>query len=99
MLKHVTIDDFASREGQAFRLELGEFSEEFKLVQVDKLKYEYPNSFRKPFSLLFEGDPSKLYPQATYLIEHPDYPEKLPFFLVPVQGDKPGSMYLEAVFT
>jgi hypothetical protein len=51
---------------------------------------------QEQFSLLFRGDPGRIYPQQIFSLEH-DSIGQLELFLVPVGRDVEGTMY-EAVF-
>ena len=52
---------------------------------------------RAPFSLLFLAAVEELLPQQIYSLTHPDFPEALSMFLVPI-GQVDGGLLLEAVF-
>lgn len=52
---------------------------------------------RPPFSLLFLAKTATLLPQQIYSLTHPELPEALNIFLVPV-GQADGGILLEAVF-
>ena len=68
-------------------------AELIELVRLDK----YDNLQRQPFSFVLRTNQiNEYYPQATFIIIHPDKGE-LPIFLVPLGPDNTGMSY-QAIF-
>lgn len=95
MLEGVTIDDFAGRVGERFRLDAGERALELVLEECARLGE--PALERVPFSLLFRGPREPVLAQRIYPLVH-DELGRFELFLVPVAQDDDGTRY-EAVFT
>jgi len=56
-----------------------------------------PEARRQPFSLLFFALVEEILPQQIYSLTHPEFPEPLSLFLVPV-GQADGGLLLESIF-
>ncbi len=109
MLETLTIDMFAARLGETFRLRVQpEQVLDIELVRVTPLRVpgadgtEMPRS-REPFSLLFRGPVDRVAPQRIYALEH-DVMGSHELFLVPIGpgsagGPGQGGMLYEAIFT
>jgi hypothetical protein len=102
MSDELTRERFNPYLDQAFRITSPEIEEPFApidlvLVEVADLsdRYDFPDEFRDPFSLLFRGPQSPALPQTTYGLRASDGYETA-LFLVPVGLDEKGHLY-EAV--
>jgi len=98
MLDKVTIETFAPRKGETFRL-TGEGVDgelELKLSAVRGTGLQ-GRAKREQFSLHFDGPAEPILPQSIYRLENAEL-GTLDLFLVPVAGDEEGVTY-EAVFT
>ena len=97
MLDKLTIDDFRSRIGDAFRVVVDDQQYfEAQLSEVNELGTGVPGG-RNPFSLIWRAAAEVVVPQRIYRIEH-DQLGALDIFLVPL-GPEGGAMRYEAVFT
>jgi hypothetical protein len=103
MLDKLTIDMFAARLGETFRLQVEpERVLELELVQVTPLKVrtargpEVPRA-REPFSIVFRGPTSAVAQQRIYPLEH-DTMGTHELFIVPI-GPGQGGMLYEAIFS
>jgi hypothetical protein len=103
MLETRTIDMFAGRLGERFRLRVEpETSLDLELIEVTPLRVRSaagPDArpHREPFSLVFRGPAHIVAPQRIYPLEH-DTMGSYELLLVPIGPDAPGMRY-EAVFT
>jgi hypothetical protein len=103
MLETLTIDMFAARLGERFRMRVqGEHSLELELIEVTPLRVRSAGGAdssraREPFSLVFRGPANLVAPQRIYPVEH-DTIGSHELFLVPIGPDHAGMRY-EAVFT
>ena len=105
MLDKLTSEDFFPLIDQEFTIQ-AEASEPFKvkLITVTDLGSETPGSAdpsggregRRPFSIVFRGQPDPVLPQRIYQIENQSL-GSLSIFLVPIGPDQEGMLY-EAVF-
>jgi hypothetical protein len=99
MLESFTAEMFAGRIGQQFRLRASADT----VMQVELIEAKVlgssaaDSSLRKPFSILFRGPMTPVWPQRIYRVEH-DAMESFDLFVVPV-GPKNGGMEYEAIFT
>ena len=97
MLRSVTIETFASRIGERFRLSAGDGqSMDAKLIEATPLGASACGG-RQPFSIVFLGPAAPVWPQRIYRVEH-EALDPLDLFLVPI-GPRDGGMMYEAVFT
>lgn len=103
MLDTFTVDTFAGRLGDTFRVRLdGSRAAEVKLVEARPLTSESAERWaaggrRAPFALVFVGGRDAAFPQRMYPVEH-DGVGRFDLFLVPIGPDAEGMRY-EAVFT
>jgi hypothetical protein len=95
VLESLTVDAFAGRVGERFRLVADEETLEVTLVECEPLGGTALS--RVPFSLVFLGPREPLLPQRIYPLGHDELGE-LEMFLVPIAQDAEGTRY-EAVFT
>lgn len=93
----LTIEDFADRVGNKFRLSTddGDTTPELELIEVTAVGQ--PINDRQQFSIVFEGSRSSVPGQRTYRLEHDDL-GGIDLFLVPIFGDDE-IVRCEAVFT
>lgn len=70
---------------------------EVVLAEVTEFRPAGDSGLRAPFSLLFHGPVSPVWPQRTYEVSHPDL-GTFELFLVPL-GPEGEAMRYEAVFT
>jgi hypothetical protein len=97
MLKSVTIETFAPRIGERFRLSAGDGQAmDAKLIEVTPLGASARGG-RQPFSLVFLGPAAPVWPQRIYRVEH-EALDPLDLFLVPL-GPRDGAMQYQAIFT
>lgn len=97
MLKSVTIETFAPRIGERFRLSAGDgHAMDAKLIEATPLGASVRGG-RQPFSIVFLGPAAPVWPQRIYRVEH-EALDPLDLFLVPI-GPRDGGMMYEAVFT
>lgn len=99
MLESFTAEMFAGRIGQQFRLRASaDTVMQVELIEAKVLGSAAADpSLRKPFSILFRGPMTPVWPQRIYRVEH-DAMESFDLFVVPV-GPKNGGMEYEAIFT
>jgi hypothetical protein len=105
MLESFTLQTFAPRLGEAFRLRLGAGETlDLTLIEATDLgggPAPAPDQGaagppRRPFSVVFRGPPGVPLPQRIYRLEH-DRLGAFDLFLVPIGPDAAGMRY-EAVF-
>jgi hypothetical protein len=99
VLEALTVDTFAPRIGETFRIDLPDGAIALQLVAADLLGEPAGEggAARAPFSIVFRGPHEVLLPQRTYRLEHDDL-AALEIFLVPIGPDEDGLRY-EAVFS
>ena len=106
MLDTLTIDSYAPRLGEKFRLRVHtDRALEVELVEVTPLAdmkaagHHAPGK-RVPFSIVFRGPVDPIVPQRTYPVEH-DTMGTHELFLVPIGPGRtgPAGMLYEAIFT
>ena len=100
MLESLTLETFAPRIGERFRLSADAgHSLEVTLVEATALGTASRSQAarRAPFSVVFLGPAAPLWPQRIYRLEH-DAMASVDLFLVPL-GPRDGGMMYEAVFT
>ena len=98
MVAEFTVDTFAHRVGECFRIRLDSGdSLEATLVEASELGPALVAEGRVPFSLVFLGPTEPVLPQRIYRVEHAEL-GALDIFLVPLGPDDVGQRY-EAVFT
>lgn len=101
MLDKLSVDHFSAHVDQSFSMSLAEDQFEMTLIRASLSRhqpFDDPKK-RKAFSLFFRPLDDRKYPQATYVIEHPEIEEPLNIFMSPVMGDEPGSFVMQAVFS
>ncbi len=97
MLKSVTIETFAPRIGEGFRLSAGDGQAmDAKLIEATPLGAS-AHGGRQPFSIVLLGPAAPVWPQRIYRVEH-EALDPLDLFLVPV-GPRDGGMQYQAIFT
>jgi len=94
-LEDLTGATFEPHIGDAFTITAEPQAIELVLAEVTILA-DRPGG-RDPFSLLFQGPPQPLLPQAIYRLEHPRL-GPLEIFIVPLGQDAAGARY-EAIFS
>jgi hypothetical protein len=96
MLESFTVETFADRVGEAFRIRFEpDDPVEAELVEAQPLGPA--EGRRAPFSLVFRAPKEPIYPQRIYAVEH-DELGSFEIFLVPIAPDEAAARY-EAVFT
>ena len=100
-LEHLTIESFAGRVGERFRIRLPPtLTLDTTLVEARPLgpapKDLTGRTKRAPFALLFRGPGEPLLPQRIYTVEH-DAMGALDIFMVPVGRERDALLY-EAIF-
>lgn len=88
-------EDFASHLNSRFNMTAGDATTALELIAVKRLPQHART--RQPFSLLFRGVGTTVWPQGIYHLSRPGLDE-LDIFLVPVGKDESGVRY-EAVFS
>lgn len=97
-MDYLTIDDFADKAGQAFKLTAGEAVLDLTLTSVTPGRHKAPpGAPRAPFSLFFDGTTGRLCPQDTYTLKH-ETMGALDIFLVPIAANQDGTYRYQAVF-
>ena len=97
MLESLTIDTFAGRIGERFRIVFEpESASDAELVEATQLSPP-AGERRAPFSLVFRVDSGEPHEQRIYPVQHDELGE-LELFLVPITAGEDGVRY-EAVFT
>ena len=97
MLEGLAFGDFSGRVGEEFRLEGPSNVVPLTLVEATDLsRRENPGPRRSPFSLIFRGPHSPVFPQRIWPLTHESL-GRLEIFLVPIGPDASGMRY-EAVF-
>ena len=101
MLEDFTLETFAGRVGQRFRIAVDDTDwVEAELAEASAIGPQpapASGSERSPFSIVFRGPPDPLLPQRIYRFEH-DELGSFDLFVVPIGRDAAGVDY-EAVFT
>jgi hypothetical protein len=100
MLENFRLTTFSDRIGDTFRLSAGAALEaDLVLIQANALskQSENPASGRAPFSLVFRGPLTPVFPQATYQFSHAML-GVFEMFIVPTGPGEDGMLY-EAIFT
>ena len=99
MLESFTVETFAGRVGEAFRITLADGAAiDTVLVEARTWSGEAAQGRgRVPFALLFRGPPRPVLPQRIYRMEHADI-GAFDLFIVPIGPDAEGMRY-EAVFS
>jgi hypothetical protein len=100
MLERLTIDDFAGRLAERFRIVVDETTQlEATLVEAEANESSAPatDEGRTPFAIVFLGPSSPVLPQRIYRFEH-DAMGVFEIFIVPIGRDADGVRY-EAIFT
>src|SRR5262245_19322718 len=97
MLESLTAESFTQRLGERFRVHARpEMAIDVELIEANVLGASNA-SRRAPFSILFRGPLSPVWPQRTYRLDH-DAMGSFDLFLVPVGPDATGMVY-QAIFT
>ena len=100
MLESMTLETFAPRIGERFRLSAdAEQAIEVTLIEASAIGggTSAPDTRRRPFSLVFLGPPGPVWPQRIYRLEH-DAVGSCDLFLVPI-GPRDRGMQYQAIFT
>ena len=95
MLDLLRCEDFAAHLNSPFNMAAGDATTALELIAVTRLP-QHARS-RQPFSLLFRGAGTTVWPQGIYHLSRPGL-EQLEIFLVPVGRDESGVRY-EAIFS
>jgi len=99
MLESLTINDFADKIGQPFKIRFEENVEvDLTLSKVDPGKYKSPVGGREPFSLIFNGPENLRLSQGAFPLEH-EALGSLPIFIVPVGQNADGTILYQAIFS
>ena len=97
MLTSVTIETFAPRIGERFRVSAGDGQAmDAKLIEATPLGASAGGG-RQPFSIVFLGPAAPVWPQRIYRVEH-EALDPVELFLVPI-GPRDGGMQYQAIFT
>jgi hypothetical protein len=96
VLEDFTVETFAPRVGETFRVDTGSATVEMCLTEVTESEGAGPSG-RTPFSLVFLDAGGEVLPQHIYPFEH-DELGSFEIFIVPIGQDPDGVRY-EAVFT
>jgi hypothetical protein len=85
--------------GETFRVDFPNGVLDLKLEAIIVLmeKHLNPRMKRDAFSWQLRGRADMMAPQNTYVLQHPNFPEGLPLFIVPIGRTEEGVLY-EAVF-
>jgi hypothetical protein len=99
MLESLTLETFAPRVGERFRLAAGGQAIDVTLIEATALDgAPGARSTRcPPFSLVFLGPPDPVWPQRIYRLEH-EAVGCADLFFVPL-GPRDGGMQYQAIFT
>jgi hypothetical protein len=98
VLETFTCETFAPHVGETFRLHVdGPEAVDVVLTDATELPMAHARPGRAPFSLVFRGPPTIVYPPRIYQLERPGL-GSFELFLVPIGADADGVRY-EAVFT
>lgn len=95
MLDLLRSEDFEAHLNSPFVMTAGETATALELIAVTRLPQHART--RQPFSLLFRGAGTTVWPQGIYHLSRPGL-EQLDIFLVPVGKDESGVQY-EAIFS
>jgi hypothetical protein len=96
-LVSVTLETFAPRVGERFRISAGEGTTiDAALIEAAPLGASARGG-RQPFSLIFLGPAAPVWPQRIYRVDHRAL-GSLDLFLVPI-GPRDGGMQYEAIFS
>lgn len=95
MLDKLRCEDFEVHLNAPFEMRTGDRTTAVELIEVTRLPQHA--STRQPFSLLFRGGGTTVWPQGIYHLSRAGLDE-LDIFLVPVGKDESGVRY-EAVFS
>lgn len=99
MLGTLTINDFADKIGNTFKIKFeGDVEVDLTLAKVEPGKYKTPSTTREPFSLLFNGPESMRLSQGAFPLEN-EALGTLPIFIVPVGENADGTITYQAVFS
>jgi hypothetical protein len=96
VLETFTVDTFAGRVGETFRVHDDSGDLEMQLASAETTS-ERRGTGRAPFSLVFVGPLEPVLPQRIYPFEH-DGLGAFELFIVPIGPNESGMQY-EAVFT
>ena len=95
MLDTLTCEDFESHLNSPFDMTAGDATMVLELIEVKRLPQQART--RQPFSLLFRGGGTTVWPQGIYHLSRAGLDE-IDIFLVPVGKDESGVRY-EAIFS
>jgi len=96
MLEDFTLETFAGRLGEKFRVGEDADAVELELVEATAGIARPHAGGRVPFSLVFRGPLEPVMPQRIYRVEHHEL-GAFDLFIVPIGPDEAGMQY-EAVF-
>lgn len=98
MLDQLTVEDFESLVGDAFRIDYPQHSEVLTLAEVTRAKHDPPPGFRAAFSLTFKGESRDvMLGQRMYCLQHAAL-GSLELLLVPAGRLPLGNFRYEVVF-
>ena len=95
MLDQLRCEDFESHLNSSFDMRTGDTATVVELIAVKRLPQHA--TAREPFSLLFRGAGTTVWPQGIYQLSRTGL-DQLDIFLVPVGRDESGVRY-EAIFS
>ncbi|HYD69835.1 MAG TPA: hypothetical protein VED21_30470 [Azospirillum sp.] len=99
MLESLTINDFADKIGQSFKIRFEENVEvDLTLSKVEPGKHKTPGTMREPFSLIFNGPEDLRLSQGAFPLEN-EALGNLPIFMVPVGQNADGTIMYQAIFS
>ena len=87
-------EDFEPHLHSQFAMTVGGATTSLELIAMERLPHPAPS--RQPFSLLFKGAATTVWPQGIYHLSHANL-DHLEIFLVPIGRDDSGVRY-EAIF-
>lgn len=98
-LKELSYSDFKGFLNQEFKIKFEpSVTLPAELIEATEFVHNYSPLERKPFSIVLRTQQkNEYYPQATFVIEHPEKGD-IPIFLVPKGFDDIGMKY-EAIFS
>jgi hypothetical protein len=95
MLDQLRCEDFESQLNSSFDMTAGDTATVVELIAVNRLPQHATT--RQPFSLLFRGAGTTVWPQGIYRLSRTGL-NQLEIFLVPIGRDESGVRY-EAIFS
>ncbi|HEY0832743.1 MAG TPA: hypothetical protein VGE72_02440 [Azospirillum sp.] len=99
MLGSLTINDFADKIGQTFKIKFDDdVVVDLTLGRTEPGKHKAPGTMRDPFSLFFTGPGNLRLSQGAFPMEN-EALGSLPIFIVPVGENADGTITYQAVFS